>query len=70
MVARLDGERVAAGRADEPFEVALFAVSEPGQIDLVARYAGAGATWWLESLSPKRGSLDRLLERVEAGPPR
>jgi alkanesulfonate monooxygenase SsuD/methylene tetrahydromethanopterin reductase-like flavin-dependent oxidoreductase (luciferase family) len=70
MVARLNGERATAGRVDEPFEVALFALSEPGDAGLVARYAAAGATWWLESLSPQRGSFDRLLERVEAGPPR
>jgi alkanesulfonate monooxygenase SsuD/methylene tetrahydromethanopterin reductase-like flavin-dependent oxidoreductase (luciferase family) len=70
MVERLNAERAAAGRAGEPFEVALFALSEPTEQDLVARYEAAGATWWLESLSPLRDSFDRLLARVEAGPPR
>jgi alkanesulfonate monooxygenase SsuD/methylene tetrahydromethanopterin reductase-like flavin-dependent oxidoreductase (luciferase family) len=69
-VGRLHLERAALGRADEPLEVALFAFSEPGEADLVAEYAAAGATWWLESLSPLRGSLQQLLARVEAGPPR
>ena len=70
LVARLAAERAAAGRANAPFEVALFAFSEPSDRDLVAAYEAAGATWWLESLSPMRGSLDALLARVEAGPPR
>jgi len=70
MVERLDAERAAAGRAEAPFDVGLFAFSEPTDRDLVARYAAAGATWWLESLSPMRGSLDDQLARVEAGPPR
>jgi hypothetical protein len=70
MVERLDAERAAVGRADAPFDVGLFAFSQPSERDLVARYAAAGATWWLESLSPMRGSLDDLRSRVEAGPPR
>jgi alkanesulfonate monooxygenase SsuD/methylene tetrahydromethanopterin reductase-like flavin-dependent oxidoreductase (luciferase family) len=70
MVRRIDEERDAIGRAGEAFEMALFARSEPGQRDLVAAYEAAGATWWLESLSPMRGSLDELLAVVESGPPR
>ena len=70
MVERLRRERAALGRADEPMEVALFAFSGPAEVDLVARYEDAGATWWLESLSPLRGSFEQLLGRVQAGPPR
>ena len=70
MVERLNAERATAGRLDDPFEVALFAFSEPSQRDLVRAYEEAGATWWLESLSPMRGSMEELLARVEAGPPR
>ena len=70
MVDRLHEERAVAGRTDAPFEVALFGFSEPGEGDLVARYGDAGATWWLESLSPLGGSVERLLERIEAGPPK
>jgi len=70
MVRRLNEERAAAGRSGSPYDVALFAFSEPSGRDLVAQYEAAGATWWLESLSPLRGPLDALLARVEAGPPR
>jgi alkanesulfonate monooxygenase SsuD/methylene tetrahydromethanopterin reductase-like flavin-dependent oxidoreductase (luciferase family) len=70
MVRRIQDERDTGGRIGEPFEMALFARSGPDERDLVAAYEAAGATWWLESLSPMRGSLDELLAVVEAGPPR
>jgi alkanesulfonate monooxygenase SsuD/methylene tetrahydromethanopterin reductase-like flavin-dependent oxidoreductase (luciferase family) len=70
MVKRLHRERVALGRLGEAVEVALFGFSKPAEADPVALYEDAGATWWLESLSPLRGSFGQLLERVEAGPPR
>lgn len=70
LVERLHRDRAALGRADEPMEVALLALSEAAEVDMVARYEAAGATWWLESLSPLRGSLEQLLGRVQAGPPR
>ena len=69
-VNRLGAERAAAGRERSPFDVALFAFSEPSEQELVGAYAAAGATWWLESLSPMRGDLETLLARVSAGPPR
>jgi alkanesulfonate monooxygenase SsuD/methylene tetrahydromethanopterin reductase-like flavin-dependent oxidoreductase (luciferase family) len=71
MVERLRAERVALGRADDPFEVAVFAYSHagPAGAELAAGYADAGATWWLESLSGMRGSVNDLLARIEAGPP-
>jgi len=34
-----------------------------------ADYGTAGATWWFESLSPMRGSVDELERIVGAGPP-
>jgi alkanesulfonate monooxygenase SsuD/methylene tetrahydromethanopterin reductase-like flavin-dependent oxidoreductase (luciferase family) len=70
MVERVHVERAALGRQKAPFEVAVFAFSDPGGADLVRSYADQGATWWLESLSPMRGSVDELLGVVEAGPPR
>jgi alkanesulfonate monooxygenase SsuD/methylene tetrahydromethanopterin reductase-like flavin-dependent oxidoreductase (luciferase family) len=69
-VAVIRGERAAAGRAEEPFDVGLFAHSDPGDGALVAAYQAAGVTWWLESLSPLRGSHEELLARVVAGPAR
>jgi alkanesulfonate monooxygenase SsuD/methylene tetrahydromethanopterin reductase-like flavin-dependent oxidoreductase (luciferase family) len=69
MIARCRESRVAIGREDAPFDVAVFGISEPGQEATVAGYAEAGATWWFESLSPMRGSVDELLALVESGPP-
>jgi alkanesulfonate monooxygenase SsuD/methylene tetrahydromethanopterin reductase-like flavin-dependent oxidoreductase (luciferase family) len=70
MVERVYAERAALGRSDEPFDVAVFAFSEPPGSDGARAYEEAGATWWLESLSPMRGSLDTLLSIVAAGPQR
>jgi alkanesulfonate monooxygenase SsuD/methylene tetrahydromethanopterin reductase-like flavin-dependent oxidoreductase (luciferase family) len=72
LVGRVQAERAALGRTGEPFDIAVFAFSDPGPAgaDLVRGYREAGATWWLESLSGMRGSVDELLARVETGPPR
>jgi alkanesulfonate monooxygenase SsuD/methylene tetrahydromethanopterin reductase-like flavin-dependent oxidoreductase (luciferase family) len=70
MVARVMAERTALGREADPFDVAVFGFSDAGDAALVQSYADRGATWWLESLSPMRGSLDELMAVVEAGPPR
>jgi alkanesulfonate monooxygenase SsuD/methylene tetrahydromethanopterin reductase-like flavin-dependent oxidoreductase (luciferase family) len=60
--------RQALGRAGEPFDVAVLGLT--GGSGEVAAFEQAGATWWLESLSPMRGSLDELLAIVRGGPPR
>jgi alkanesulfonate monooxygenase SsuD/methylene tetrahydromethanopterin reductase-like flavin-dependent oxidoreductase (luciferase family) len=69
MVGRVDEELASLGRADAPFDVAVFGLSDQSGAGLVRSYAAQGATWWLESLSPMRGSLDELLAIVEGGPP-
>ena len=69
-VETIDRERAALGRSGAPFDVALFASSDPGDAAMVAGYGRAGATWWLESLSPARGPHAALLARIVAGPPR
>jgi alkanesulfonate monooxygenase SsuD/methylene tetrahydromethanopterin reductase-like flavin-dependent oxidoreductase (luciferase family) len=60
------------GRAGDPFDIAVLGVSgqDAGGAAAVAAFRDAGATWWLESLSPVRGSLDELEALVRAGPPR
>jgi hypothetical protein len=68
-VERVEAERAVLGRSEAPFDVALFADSRFVGPDGIQAYGEAGATWWLESLSPMRGSLDELLAIVEAGPP-
>jgi hypothetical protein len=70
MVDRIQAERESTGRRVEPYDVAVFGLAEPGGAELVASYADRGATWWLESLSPMRGSIDELLVVIGAGPPR
>lgn len=66
MVAGLMQERAGA----QPFAVAMTAVSAPRDGELVASYAAAGVTWWLESIHGLRGSQEEMDARVAAGPPR
>lgn len=56
--------------ANSPFDVALDGYSEPGDYELPRAYEEAGATWWLESIHDRRGTLEEMLARVEAGPSR
>ncbi len=63
-------EREALGRAGEPFDVAVLGLSEGAHQRASGAFADAGATWWLESLSPMRGSLEELEVIVRSGPPR
>jgi hypothetical protein len=68
LVAVALAERVSQGTAKEPFDIAVLGVA--GLNDhAAADYGTAGATWWLESLSPMRGSVDELERIVGAGPP-
>jgi alkanesulfonate monooxygenase SsuD/methylene tetrahydromethanopterin reductase-like flavin-dependent oxidoreductase (luciferase family) len=69
MIGECRESRRTLGRETAPFDVAVFGVSDQGAADAVAGYAAAGATWWLESLSPMRGSVDDLLALVRTGPP-
>ena len=68
LLAHAEQERAARGREETSFDAAVLGLSEPHQAELVAAYAEAGATWWLESLSLMRGSVDDLLARIAAGP--
>jgi probable F420-dependent oxidoreductase len=52
---------------DDDFTVAVLDQSDRGNPDDFER---AGATWWLENLHDRRGSLDSVLELVGAGPPK
>lgn len=66
---------IRAERGDlEGFEVVAAGYSESSSREAVtsriAPYADAGATWWFETLEPRRGGLDELRERVRMGPPR
>ncbi len=67
-VERVRGEVVALGREAGSFDIAVFGQDGLGGAR-AADYEAAGATWWLESFSPMRGSLDELLATVSKGPP-
>ena len=66
---RVIEERAKLGLESQPYDIAVLGSSaidgpEP------AAYVANGATWWLESLSPMRGSIIELEAVVRAGPPR
>ena len=58
--------------SEEPFDVVVEGVSDPGPAGdaLVASYEAVGATWWCESIYGLRAPIDRLIDRIAAGPPR
>jgi alkanesulfonate monooxygenase SsuD/methylene tetrahydromethanopterin reductase-like flavin-dependent oxidoreductase (luciferase family) len=66
---------VAAHRsAAQPFDIVVSGET-PGDdpvhaADIVAPYAAAGVTWWLEPLHGFRGPLDAMRARIRQGPPR
>jgi probable F420-dependent oxidoreductase len=55
--------------AADPFDVVVTGFSQPGDEARLREYAGAGVTWWLESLHSRRADRAALLARVRAGPP-
>ena len=61
-------ERETRGTLGETFGVAVLGVAGLDGTS-VADFREAGATWWLESLSPMRGSVDELEAIVRRGPP-
>ena len=65
MVDRLRRQRV---DKDQACDVAVFGLTDPADPGRIAAYADAGATWWLESLSLMRGSIEQLRAIVDAGP--
>ena len=60
-------DKVRTTGADEGFDVAFNGYSDAGAG--VREYAEAGATWWLENVHDMRGDVDKLVARIEAGPP-
>jgi alkanesulfonate monooxygenase SsuD/methylene tetrahydromethanopterin reductase-like flavin-dependent oxidoreductase (luciferase family) len=68
-VSMVHEEREAAGVAEAPFDVAVFGQAGLGGFE-PADYGAAGATWWLENVSPMRGSVVDITRLVGAGPPR
>lgn len=67
-LAKIQQYRRGLGNADKPFDVVVTGVSRPGE--RVEEYAAIGATWWLETIHGMRVSVDMIIDRVQAGPPR
>ena len=68
--ALLDEERPAEAGTME-IVVGLESEGPPAQrVATVRGFAEAGATWWSERITPRRGSLDRMLALIADGPPR
>lgn len=70
IVAFIKGQRT----SDAPFDV-VHSGETPGENaaqdrEIVAPYAEAGATWWLEGILPWKTSLDKVRARIRKGPPR
>ncbi len=75
---------IQAARADDtPFDVATVGLPTTGEdpthdAAIIAQFADAGATWWLENIAPWRFGVDwddewpaeRMLARVRLGPPK
>jgi len=58
---------------DDPFDIVVMLWSEGGraaeELQGIAQYIEAGATWWLEDLSLERFSLKEARGRIHNGPP-
>jgi len=55
-------------RGTEPFDVVIAGLSKELAGEELADYAAAGATWWLESISPN-DSVDEVRRRIATDPP-
>src|SRR4029077_15213553 len=56
--------------APDGFDIALEGATDgPDQAQRVARYADAGATWWIEALGWWRGDNKAAMSRIIAGAP-
>jgi alkanesulfonate monooxygenase SsuD/methylene tetrahydromethanopterin reductase-like flavin-dependent oxidoreductase (luciferase family) len=72
LIAYVSQHRV--GEAKPPFDV-VYSANTPAENEdraheIVAAYAAAGATWWLESMLPWQRSPQQARERIRRGPPR
>ncbi|MFT4009015.1 MAG: LLM class flavin-dependent oxidoreductase [Nocardioidaceae bacterium] len=63
-------EAITAARGDVvDFDIVVGGVSDPDTArSAMAPYEAAGATWWVEVMSPERGTLEQFRARIDAGP--
>lgn len=60
--------------SDAPFDV-LVAGETPGDDPIKASaivrpYVAVGMTWWIENVTPQRGPLEAMRQRIRQGPPK
>ncbi|MEI8333612.1 MAG: LLM class flavin-dependent oxidoreductase [Chloroflexota bacterium] len=71
---RTEAGLAGAGLAREPFDVVALGeidpTDRPGTRHSCAELAAAGATWWLQAVSPRGGDVATMRRLVRAGPPR
>jgi alkanesulfonate monooxygenase SsuD/methylene tetrahydromethanopterin reductase-like flavin-dependent oxidoreductase (luciferase family) len=65
MVDSIRAERERLGRSADPFDVAVFGYLRPGT---ERAWTEAGVTWWLETFTPGRASVDETLRVIRQGP--
>jgi alkanesulfonate monooxygenase SsuD/methylene tetrahydromethanopterin reductase-like flavin-dependent oxidoreductase (luciferase family) len=58
------------GENKSPFDIVIEGQTSGPNSDVVAAYAQAGLTWWVEKLGWFSGSIEETRMRIEAGPPR
>lgn len=56
------------GQAERPVDIALEGATRPGDGPLLASYAEAGMTWWVEAMGWWRGGVPAAAERIAAAP--
>jgi hypothetical protein len=63
---------VAAQRGSlDGFDVGLEGWTSPDNAaEVIAPYAAAGLTWWIEAMGWWRGGMEGARDRILAGPPR
>jgi alkanesulfonate monooxygenase SsuD/methylene tetrahydromethanopterin reductase-like flavin-dependent oxidoreductase (luciferase family) len=55
---------------NRPFDIVVDGVSNAGERGLAGDYEQAGATWWFECIHLLRGTVEELIQRIQAGPPK
>ena len=59
---------------DEPFDIIhagiTSGVDHEKDKEIIETYRQAGVTWWMEAITPGRAPVEKIIERIKAGPPR
>src|SRR5205823_5100690 len=69
MVAFIRSQRTGYGAFDVTYCGETDNLDPPGVAAMLASYAEAGVTWWLENVQDQRGDLAQMRQRIQQGPP-